>query len=243
MPKLSAQKRAEKIIKPRSEWVLDSAQEYFPDASHYVDIHSNQYGYIDSIGKATHFKRKTMLDPFIRASDIRSHSNIEVIEEPLCSLNMRNEIDVVSLFEVVDHYSDVDRLLKQVHEMLRPNGLCFITSTLISGFDLQVLWDQAETLFPPDRLNVFSVEGFKSLFSRHQFECLEFSTPGILDLDLVENALQHNPSLAVPRFIRYLIENRGESVRHGFQRFLQESCLSSYARILLRKREKPSRNS
>lgn len=111
-----------------------------------------------------------------------------------------------------------------------------MTVILISGFDLQLLWDKSENLFPPDRLNVFSVEGLYSLFDRFDFECLEFSTPGILDVEIVTEAIKKNPDIQFPRFFEYLFEKRSDAVKRSFQEFLQEGLLSSYGRILIRKK-------
>jgi uncharacterized LabA/DUF88 family protein len=112
-----------------------------------------------------------------------------------------------------------------------------MTDILISGFDLQTLWNQAENVFPPDRLNVFSVEGLKALFARNGFECIEFSTPGILDLEIVDKAMEDHPEIRPPRFLEYVLRNRGVETRQSFQEFLQENLLSSYGRILIRKSE------
>ena len=110
-----------------------------------------------------------------------------------------------------------------------------MTGILASGLDVQVLWDQSANIFPPDRLNVFTVEAIQYLAQKYSFECLELSTPGILDVQIIEDALKSNPHLEIPRFIRYMIENRDENIKNAFQEFLQSSQLSSYGRILLRK--------
>jgi hypothetical protein len=98
------------------------------------------------------------------------------------------------------------------------------------------LWDKAESIFPPDRLNVFSVEGLRTLFERWNFECLEFSTPGLLDVEIVEKAMARNPAVSVTRFTEYLLTNRDRETKMNFQQFLQKNLLSSYGRILLRKK-------
>ena len=111
-----------------------------------------------------------------------------------------------------------------------------MTTVLSSGFDLQVLWDKADNLFPPDWLNVFSVEGLNKLIEHHGFECLEFSTPGILDLEHVTKAIEKKPDLDISKFLKYLLVHRGEKTLKAFQEFLQTHLLSSYGRVLLRKK-------
>jgi len=235
LTKAADKKRKEKIIKPRFQWVLESTREYLPNAKVWADFNTNQAGYIDAMADADIFERKILLNPYLRL-EARDHERVNVIQQPWWEAAYKNEIDVVSLFEVVDHTSDTAGLFKAVHQMLKPGGLCFMTTILASGFDIQTLWDQAENLYPPDRLNVFTVEGLKALFAKQGFECLEFSTPGILDLEIVAKAIAENPQLAVPRFVRTLIENENDETKRNFQEFLQSSQLSSYGRILLRKK-------
>ena len=234
--KTTNQKRKEKIIKPRFQWILDSTQEYLPEALHFVDINTLQYGYTEEIAKTRLFKRKTLINPFLISSNGQSHSTINVIDTPWWEVSIKNSVDVISLFEVADRTADLDGIFEKINSFLKTNGLCFMTTILASGFDLQILWDRAENLYPPDRLNVLSIEGWQALFKRHNFECLELSTPGILDVEIVVKAYKENPSLKLPKFIQYLLENRNEDVKMAFQEFLQSSLLSSYGRILLRKK-------
>lgn len=236
LTKATRRKRKEKIIKPRIQWIVDSTQEYLPDSEHIVDINTIQYGYIEELVENKFFKKKTLINLFLPFSNLNFERGINIINIPTWEVSLEEKVDVVTIFEVVNHMSDVDMLFQKIHSMLKDNGLCFITAILISGFDLQILWDKSENLFPPDRLNVFSVEGLYSLFDRHGFECLEFSTPGILDVEIVTKAVNENPDIKLPRFVEYFLNNRSETVKRSFQEFLQEGQLSSYGRILIRRK-------
>lgn len=233
--KLTVGKRKEKIIKPRFQWIMDSTEEYCHAANQFADINLAQYGYIDEMVNTKIFDNITLIDPFINLDNMKSNHNVNIINTPVWEINMKEKYDVISIFEVADHTPDINALFGKVNDLLKNEGLCVMTAILISGFNLQTLWDKAENIFPPDRLNVFSVEGLNTLFERHNFECLEFSTPGILDVEMVINALKDNQNLEVSRFTKYLL-SKGEDVRKSFQEFLQEGLMSSYGRILLRKR-------
>jgi SAM-dependent methyltransferase len=162
-------------------------------------------------------------------------NGIEIINSKAKEKKINDSVDVITMFEVLDHTSDPDALMKRVSGFLKKGGLCFLTAILASGFDLQMLWDKAENIFPPDRLNVFSVEGLKSLFMRHNLECLEFSTPGILDVEIVAKAMERYPDFHIPKFFEYILNNRDEECKINLQEFLQNNLLSSYGRILVRK--------
>lgn len=234
--KYTIQKRREKIIRPRFQWIVDSVQEYLPKAESFADINTKQQEYVDEIEALKIFKKKILVDPYLRVVRPDKASGLQVVDLPWWQSGLKNDVDAVTIFEAGDHSADIDELLHSVKDMLRPGGLVFITTILISGFDLQILWDNAEYLFPPDRLNVFSVEGLKILFDRHGYECCELSTPGTLDVEIVEKALKRDGAINIPKFIRYLINQRGDSVKKSFQELLQSSLLSSYGKVLLRKK-------
>jgi hypothetical protein len=65
---------------------------------------------------------------------------------------------------------------------------------------------------------------------------LEYSTPGLLDLDIVRNAIERDKKLDVPRFIKTLLEKGDDKLYRDFQEFLQTNRLSSFVRVLLRKK-------
>ncbi len=235
LSKSTDKKRKEKIIKPRFQWLIDSTQEYLPRAAQWADIHTTQYGYIEEMLRTEFFRRKTLIQPFLKKEIFQSDSRVSIFEGENWGQHFNGQIDVVSLFEVADHAADIESLFQNVHRILKAKGLCFVTAILASGFDIQTLWEKAENLYPPDRLNVFSVEGFKKLFERHHFECLEFSTPGILDVDIVAKSLPQNGGSGQYRFIEQIINGKDDQVKRAFQEFLQANLLSSYGRILLRK--------
>ena len=222
--------RQEKIIKPRFQWIEDSVQEYFPKAKRFADLNANQHGYIAQIIQLGIFEQKTFINPLV---EVEGGRGVNIIDRPWWEVD--GQWDVLTLFEVLDHTSDVEGILRKINAFLPVGGLCFLTDILGSGFDLQVLGPKASHLNPPDRLNAFSVEGLKTLFRRHGFECLEFSTPGILDLELVAAACQVDASLTLPAFIDYMISRGDEGLNKSFQEFLQSNLLSSYGRILIRK--------
>lgn len=227
----SQQQRKNKIIKPRVEWVIDSTAEYLPLAKHWVDLHTSQQRYIEALSQSA-FPLKTVIFPY---GNFMIPTGVNLVNKPWWEINDDINADVITAFEVMDHACDVDALFMSLKKMLNNGGLCFLTTILGSGFDIKELGNHAPNVFPPDRLNALSVKGLRELIERHGFECLEFSTPGVLDLDIVAQALQRNPSIAVSEFIKSLALNADEDTKRSFSEFLQRNLLSSYGRILIRK--------
>jgi len=229
----TADARMERIVVPRFDWIIDSTQQYLPDADHIVDLGTHQETYAKAFADLDRFSRKTLLNPICPIDE--SH-DVSVVHGKLANTLDNGSVDALALFEVLDRTADVDGLMSAAQRMLRPGGLAFVTGILSTGFDIQTLWDKAPNIFPPDRLNVFSVEGLTQLLEKHGFEVLEFSTPGMFDVATVAHALETDPETAVPRFVSYMIENRGAEDRQRFQEFLQMNLLSSYGRVLIQRR-------
>jgi len=143
-------------------------------------------------------------------------------------------VDAITAFETFDRAADPRALVAAAHRALRPGGLLFATAPSISGFELQVLWDRARTIAPPDKINLLSLRGFAALFG-DGWEILELSTPGMFDVETVRRAVEADPAGPWPRFVRTLVLETSEQQRLEFQECLQRARLASFARLLVRK--------
>jgi SAM-dependent methyltransferase len=143
-------------------------------------------------------------------------------------------VDAVTAFETFDRAADPRALVRAAHRALVPGGLLFATAPNINGFELQVLWDRARTIAPPDKINLLSIRGLKALFS-DGWEILEISTPAMFDVETVRRAIQADPAAPWPRFVRTLVLETDEQQRLEFQKYLQRARLGSFARLLARR--------
>ena len=226
------------ILKPRALWVINVTENYFEKPEHFIDIKSKYLEFIDEVNNFHFFKHKTLIDPLIEANhSFQEQKNVNVINKPIESLSP-GEVSATSIsaLEVIDRISNPKEFITKVRSLLVDNGLFFLTTSTISGFDLQILWDHSKSIYPLDHMNLFSIEGITELLTSCGFEIIELSTTGQLDLEIVKNAKKANPDLEVPRFISYLIEHRDEDAHRAFQEFLQQYNLSSHLRIAARKK-------
>ena len=233
-------KRKEKIYEKRFQWFRDIAQNYLSRATTIADFNSRDPEYLKEFLQNSYFKRKVVVNPYCNIPALDNFNadagSCSVIQELDDSLKDRGMVDIACAFEAIDCFADVELLLKTINALLCKGGLCFLTTISISGFDLQVLWENSTSIFPPDRINIFSRHGLELLFKRHGFDIIEYSTPGFLDLDIVKNAVRKDPAIELPRFVETILRNGDDQVYHDFQDFLQLSKLSSFVRIVLRKK-------
>lgn len=226
------------LFRPRATWVANLTEQYIEKPSVFVDINSMYNEFLAEIDKLNLFKNKIILDPTIDiAESIKEEDGFEVINKSIMGVDS-NEIkaNAVTAFAVIDRVFSPEIFLKAVKSLLTDSGLIFFATTTISGFDLQVLWEHSKTIFPPDHINLLSIEGIEKLLEKCGFEIIELSTPGQLDVELVKNAMENDDKLEVPRFISYFLNTRDKNALRSFQEFLQQFKLSSYVRVAARKK-------
>ena len=231
--------RRVKLFRPRAQWLLDVLDEHLPEARQGVAV-----GYHNDLLIEELLRQEKQLFPIVVTNPIadiefagRSFPGVTTRPIPLGELDLPAPADVFLAFDILDRSADLDALFASARGALAAGGLVLATTTLITGFDLQVLWDRSESIYPPERLNLLSAEGLEALAGRHGFDILEFSTPGMFDVEIVQRAIREDPEGDWPRFIRYLVENRDEGALNALQEYLQRFRLSSFARAVLRKSE------
>jgi hypothetical protein len=152
--------------------------------------------------------------------------------------NGTGPVDAAVLLETLDRVDDPMALLRAVGRRLDDGGLLFVTALVASGFDIAVLGLRNLYLYPPDRTNCFTLRGLELLVRRAGFTPLEVSTPGVLDVEIVQAHLRHDPELPLSGFERRLLGADAET-HAAFQAFLQQCGLSSFARIVAKKASQP----
>ena len=140
------------------------------------------------------------------------------------------------LLESLDRADDPAALLNGVASRLVEGGLLFVTALLSTGFDFAVLGLNNLYLCPPDRTNCFSRNGLSKLLEQSGFILQELSTPGVLDLQIVRAHAQRDPALSFSAFEEGILSADRET-QQSFQEFLQQRGLSSFARIVAKKRD------
>lgn len=153
---------------------------------------------------------------------------------PVKAVGTVNDVDIILLFDVIQHCPNPKSLLSDIYSKLRSNGLLLLTCRSGSGFDILTLAGESESIFPFDHLCLPSPEGMKVLLERVGFEIIELTTPGLLDVKLVEQVIDKIPKKQY--FQRYLL-SKGQIVQERLQSFLQQNNLSSHLRVVAKKPE------
>jgi len=218
---------------PLGQWVLEMVDEFLPEAKIFLDYNSNYLGLLSTISESRKFDQAISVSPEIPRQKDLFPDDIIVYDD---INSIKEKADVFTAFEVVERIFDPAEFIKEVYQVCQSRGLFFLTTNTISGFEYQILNEKSPRLHPPDRINLLSIEAIHNILTESGFEVIELSTPGRLDVEIVRNALESNPGISVPEFLRYIFKNRDKGAWHSLQDFLQQNRLSSYVRVTAKKK-------
>ncbi len=194
----------------------------------YADVESYSPEIFEEIARLGEFDRLYSIHPLLPPAE---SLGVHVAE----GWTLPEPVGAVSAFEKLEHEHDPAALLQRMADLLAQGGLVFFTTRTASGFDLQVLGEKAPYIFVPEHLNLMTVEGLTALVARAGLELIELSTPGQLDVQLVQQACAADDSIVLPPFLEYLLNERDTLAHDDFQAFLQKHRLSSHVRVAARK--------
>jgi hypothetical protein len=221
--------RIQHVFNPRIRWVLQTADMNDIPSGDFCDFYSKYIPFLEGIVAGQKFKVKKSYKPFEELNPFLRDNGIESIQGEL-----KNEsCGVITAFEVFDRFYNPRSALDLITKALKTNGLLFITSTSASGIDLQLLNEKFRGIVPPVHLNIFSVEGIIALLQEYNYEILELSTPGSLDLHILEDNINE---IHAPKFLKDIVLRRNDQIKEAFQEFLQRAMLSSHMRVVAKKR-------
>lgn len=233
--KETAEARRQKIFRPRAllveEWVKKCG--VIPgDAGLFVDIGSGYGIFLQEIERLELFNQIIGIEPAPDLAQIGREQGFEIIEKKLEAIK-DGELTATfaTAFEVLEHVFNPQEFLMSSRRILRPGGTLMFTTLTVSGFDIQTLWENSKSVYPPHHINLLSVEGIRRLVERSGIQLVDLSTPGELDVDIVRNIHAENPEIPLSRFARSII-HAPEKVRARFQSFLKSNELSSHIRVI-----------
>ena len=131
------------------------------------------------------------LDDFL-VSQAQSHG-VNLISGDIESASFElPEADIYLLYEIVEHLSKPRKLLDALFEKMPEGAILIITTPNADGYDNQLIPPSQEgrfiasSLFPPYHINAFSVKSLFYICMCTGFKIEEVSTPGKLDIGVVE---------------------------------------------------------
>jgi 2-polyprenyl-3-methyl-5-hydroxy-6-metoxy-1,4-benzoquinol methylase len=234
--KLTAEARRKAIFEPRARLVKEMVARYgMSDPGVLADVGAGYGIFLEEVAKQKLFQRVVAIEPSPDLANICSQKQFPVIQKPVEAINGAEiQASWATAFEVLEHVYNPIEFLSAVRKILIPGGFFLFSTLTVTGFDIQVLWENSKIVQPPVHLNFLSVAGVELAARNAGFEVIELSTPGRLDVDIVYNTVTENPRVELPRFVRQLVFHTPQETREAFQQFLQAHRLSSHVQCILR---------
>ena len=232
----SAAARGEKIVGPRANWVLDGIAEYVPAAQRLIDLSPFGRALLDQVATSAAGISSMVAAGMTADLDGAADARVQVRPTSIADLPTLGPADVVIAVDVLDRAADLRALASALERTIARGGVVFATAPVASGFEVQTLWERSPTVLPPDKLNLPTVRGLLRLFGAPAWEVLELSTPGMFDVETIYRAILAEPDAQWPRAVRALVEREEPAGRSALVEFLQSRRLTSFARLVARKK-------
>jgi hypothetical protein len=225
--------RREMIWKPKAQAVEALIERYAPGHSHVVDV-GGGYGVFAEETERLSDRRVTVVEPSPVLGEVCRQKGLRVVPrflEQVVAADLPAEGKTFVSFELFEHLHDPAAFLGDLFGLMASGDLFVLTTLSGSGLDIQVLWQDSDSVSPPHHLNFLNPSALDRLLVRTGFEPLEITTPGRLDIDILAN----RASLINDRFWRTLVETATPEERRQWQDWIARSGRSSHMMAVCRK--------
>lgn len=96
----------------------------------------------------------------------------------------KESFDAVTMIEVIEHVPDPEIFLRTAWEMLRPNGLFYLTTPNIKSINGRYLGIDWSVVSPPEHLILWSPRGLKTALARNKFETRKIRADGFNPIEI-----------------------------------------------------------
>ena len=145
-----------------------------------------------------------------------------------------NSADVVMAFDYIQRKMNPRDFFQSTYGILKSKGLLFLGIKAGSGMDVLLLKDKNPNVFPYEHVLMPSREGIYNMLEDIGYEVLEYTTPGMFDVNFVTEHVDDIPD--EDYFIKYLLQSGTPQTIAELQRFIQKAGMSSYAQVVARKK-------
>lgn len=231
-----AERRRKLIFAPRAATIVSHAHQRNVYPKRVIDVGAGYGSLLEELKKVQPDLQISAIEPSKKLAEICRVKGIEVLETVLENAQAwKQSADLVTCFEVFEHVHNPLVFIRGLYDLLVPGGHVIVGCLGADGFDIQVLWEKSKSISPPHHINFLSREGFLNIFDRCGFTDIQVTTPGKLDVDIVQNASLEDESIfETHRFVNVLFKRDSRTLA-AFQDFLAENQLSSHVWIIAKK--------
>lgn len=101
---------------------------------------------------------------------------IPLINADIRSYKSKRRYDILTLNQVIEHFSDPANVIRNCYNLLNANGLISIATPNIQSFTSKIRQKDFDYLIPPEHLSYFSINSLKSMLIRNKFRIVKIRT-------------------------------------------------------------------
>lgn len=231
--KATQNSRRELLWKPKAKQIEEKVNKYLPSAEMIIDIGGGYGVFMEEFLKLKSMNH-LVIEPSKYLSAICRKKGINVLEKFLEDIKpdeLDNTNKTFVSFELFEHLHDSKLFLATLHHLMEEDDLFIFTTLSGMGIDIQTLWENSKSVSPPMHLNFFNPKSIEILLNKAGFETLEITTPGKLDIDIMEN----NKTKIKDRFWKNFIDYADADEKNEMQKYISDHNLSSHMMIVCKK--------
>lgn len=231
--KETAEARREKLWRPKALMILELLKRFGTIRHKLIDI-GGGYGIFAEEYANISGDKVAVIEPGPALAHICRDKGLEVIQEFLENITQRQLGDGAKTFvsfELFEHLHNPKTFLRHLFQLMSAGDLFIFTTLSGTGVDIQALWDNSKSVSPPHHLNFLNPKSAHILLEHIGFKVLQTSTPGKLDIDILQNNQNHIKD----RFWRTFIAQATEEEKNAMQLFIADHGLSSHMLIVCQK--------
>jgi len=231
--KATEKNRREKVWKPKAQLIYDKIIEYRKETQNIIDIGGGYGIFVEEFNKISSISH-VIIEPSYDLAQICRDKGLFVVEKFLEDVNkndLTKKFNTFVSFELFEHLLSPKIFLEILHKIMNSNDIFIFTTLNGMGVDIQSLWEDSKSISPPMHLNFFNPKSVEELLNRIGFDVIEVSTPGKLDISILEN----NINKIKDRFWKNFIDYSTENEKNKMQNMIRDNLLSSHMMIVCRK--------
>jgi len=231
--KETAEARREKLWKPKAHLILQTLEKYNSSEYMLVDV-GGGFGLFAEEIRSLSGKTPVVIEPGPDLAAACRDKSLHVIEkflEDVAPADLPSGAKAFVSFELFEHLHDPSAFLGQLMELMNSKDLFIFTTLSGAGVDIQALWEDSKSVMPPHHLNFLNPRSVELLLNQLGFESLSITTPGKLDIDILEN----NFEAIKDRFWRTFIATASHDQKEEWQAMIAASGWSSHMMVVCRK--------
>lgn len=231
--KVTQANRRKKLWIPKSKLINEKISKYASDTECLIDIGGGYGVFMEEFLKLKNINH-LIIEPSKFLSKICREKNLNVLEkflEDVIDSDLSISKKTFVSFELFEHLHNPKTFLQTLYDLMS-SGDTFIFTTLSGmGVDIQSLWENSKSISPPMHLNFFNPKSVKILLEDVGFDVVEVTTPGKLDIDIMNNSLEHIKD----RFWKNFLEYSDDNEKKIMQKFISDNNLSSHMMVVCKK--------